>query len=225
MRRDLILLSGGMDSTTALAESYDAGHAAYTLSVDYGQRHRKELDAAAKVAEYYSVPHRVLDLTGWGALLPGSSLTDSTVDVPHGHYAAPTMSITVVPNRNATLLMAAAGIALSHGCTHVVTGVHAGDHDIYPDCRPDFVDSARKTIELGTEGKVTLDAPFVHTTKTDIADRAEALSAPLELTWSCYEGGDQHCGRCGTCTERREAFMQAGIPDATPYDADLEPIL
>lgn len=219
MRNDLVLLSGGLDSTTALAHSHHAGTAKLAVSVDYGQRHRRELDAAARVAGHYRVEHLVLDFTGWGALLGGSALTDRSVEVPHGHYADPTMAVTVVPNRNATLLAAAAGVAAAHGCTHVVTAVHAGDHPVYPDCRPEFVDAARRTIELGTGEQVTLDAPFVHMSKTDIAALAGALGAPVGLTWSCYEGQSLHCGQCGTCVERIEAFRDAGVTDPTAYAA------
>ena len=219
MKTDLVLLSGGLDSTTALAQAADIGAAGATISIDYGQRHRRELEAAARVAEYYGLPNIVLDLTSWGRLLGGSSLTDPSVEVPHGHYADPSMSLTVVPNRNATLLMAAAGVAWANELTRVVTAVHAGDHPVYPDCRPEFIDAARHAMELGTEGRVTLHAPFVTWTKTEIAAEGHRLHAPLGLTWSCYEGGGIHCGKCGTCTERIEAFREAGISDPTVYVA------
>lgn len=217
-RRDLVLLSGGLDSSTALALRAEAGTAAGCVSVDYGQRHARELQAASEVAAHYGVPHQVLDLSSWGRGLPGSALTDEGVEVPDGHYAASTMSVTVVPNRNAVLLMAAAGVALSQGMTHVVAAVHAGDHHVYPDCRPEFVTSARTTVELGTDGAVTLDAPFVRMSKTAIAARAHDLGLPVELTWSCYKGREQHCGTCGTCVERQEAFSEAGVPDPTGYE-------
>lgn len=219
MTTDLVLLSGGMDSTTALARAVDEGTAGGTISVDYGQRHRKELDAAKLVAEFYGLPNLVLDLTSWGRLLGGSSLTDPSVEVPHGHYADPSMALTVVPNRNATLLMAAAGVAWALGLERVVTAVHAGDHPVYPDCRPEFLDAARHAMELGTEKRVTLYAPFVTWTKTEIAAEGYRLKAPLGLTWSCYEGRGVHCGQCGTCTERIEAFRDAGVPDPTVYVA------
>ncbi|MDQ0376510.1 7-cyano-7-deazaguanine synthase QueC [Amycolatopsis thermophila] len=217
-RRDLVLLSGGLDSATALGLRHAEGTARVALSVNYGQRHARELRSAAEVAAHYGVEHRVLDLTSWGTHLSGSALTDTDVAVPHGHYAAPSMAATVVPNRNATLLMAAAGVALSTGCTHVVAAMHAGDHPIYPDCRPEFVDAARRTIELGTDGAVTLDAPFVHISKTAIAARAGDLAVPVGLTWSCYEGREVHCGQCGTCVERREAFADSGVADPTVYE-------
>jgi len=217
MRRDLVLLSGGLDSSTALARSHARGIAVFALSVDYGQRHRRELAAAAEIAAFYGVEHGVLDMTGWGQLLTGSALTDPNVPVPHGHYAAPAMKATIVPNRNATLLCAAAGVAVSKGCTHVVTAVHAGDHPVYPDCRPEFITALDIAVALGTGEAVRLDAPFVHIDKTEIAREAGKLGLPVERTWSCYEGGDVHCGRCGTCVERIEAFTDAGVDDATAY--------
>lgn len=217
-RRDLVLLSGGLDSTTALALRHEHCTARLAVSVRYGQRHARELEAAAKVAAHYGVELRIVDLTAWGQHLTGSALTDPEVAVPHGQYDSPTMAATVVPNRNATFLMAAAGIAQAVGCTHVVTAVHAGDHPVYSDCRPEFVDAARRTVELGTDGAVTVDAPFVTMSKTAIVARGFDLNAPLDLTWSCYEGRQAHCGQCGTCVERREAFTEAGVTDPTRYE-------
>lgn len=214
----LVLLSGGMDSTVALAHTLGQGHQAVALSVDYGQRHLRELAAAGDVARHYGVSHLMLDLTSYGALTPGNALTDSGVVVPEGHYAAPSMAATVVPNRNAVFLMAAVGIAQAHGLETVVTAVHAGDHPIYADCRPEFIAAANLTAGVATENRVRIVAPFVNATKTDIAREGHQLHAPLHLTWSCYQGGDVHCGRCGTCTERREAFTEAGVPDPTIYD-------
>lgn len=220
MTRSLVLLSGGMDSTVALAREVkmtDRDHLPMALSVDYGQRHRTELASAVKVAAHFHVEHEILDLSGWGRLLPGSALTDHRVKVPHGHYAAPTMVQTIVPNRNATLLMAAAGVALANECHEVVIAVHAGDHTIYPDCRPEFITAINQALGLATEGRVQVRAPFLHATKTDIATESALYSAPVELSWSCYEGGERHCGRCGTCVERIEAFQDAGLFDPTMY--------
>lgn len=216
-RRDLVLLSGGLDSSTLLALRAGKGTAALALSVDYGQRHARELHAAAQVAGYYEVEHHILDMTGWGQLLTGSALTDRSVAVPHGHYADESMRATIVPNRNATLLMAAVGVALSRSCTHVLTAVHAGDHPVYPDCRPEFVAAAATAAQLGTDGAVAVEAPFVNISKTDIAAWAKNLRLPVDLTWSCYAGGEVHCGRCGTCVERIEALTDAGVDDPTRY--------
>jgi 7-cyano-7-deazaguanine synthase len=214
-RTDLVLLSGGLDSSTLLAQHTTI--TALALSVNYGQRHSRELTAAAAVADHYGIEHLVLDLTSWGSLLTGSALTDRTVTVPHGHYADESMKATIVPNRNATCLMAAVGIAAARSLSRVLTAVHAGDHPIYPDCRPEFITTAAHAAELGTDGAVTIEAPFSAITKTDIAALAEELRVPIGLTWSCYEGGNDHCGRCGTCVERIEALTDAGVPDPTVY--------
>ncbi|QGJ93540.1 Pre Qo pathway QueC-like protein [Arthrobacter phage Mufasa8] len=217
-KTQLVLLSGGMDSSAALAQAHSSGLPVLAVSVDYGQRHVKEIEAAAAVAKHYGVEHVTLDMTGWGKLLKGSSLTDSSVDVPEGHYAAPTMALTVVPNRNATMLMAAVGVADAYGIDQVVTAVHAGDHAIYADCRPDFIDAADRTARVATEGRVSIVAPFVMWTKTDIAREGARLGTPFGLTWSCYNGRELQCGVCGTCTERKEAFHDAGLTDPTEYE-------
>lgn len=216
MSTTLVLLSGGMDSTVALADALANGDTVHTLSVNYGQRHVREIDAARAVAIYYGVPHDILDLSSFGALV-NSSLTSPDMPVPEGAYDAPSMSATVVPNRNATFLMAAVGIAQSRGADQVVTAVHAGDHPVYPDCRPEFIDAANHTAQAATEGQVTIRAPFVEMSKAAICRYGTRLEAPLHLTWSCYQGRDLHCGRCGTCTERAEAFHLADVPDPTEY--------
>jgi len=221
-RADLVLLSGGLDSTTALAVSASNGYATRCVSVDYGQRHRRELLAAAAIAEHYDLPHHVIDLSSWGNTLKGSALTDPTTDVPDGEYSPSTLATTVVPNRNATFLMAAAGIAAATGCTHVITATHAGDHQLYPDCRPEFIDAARTTVEAATEDTVTLDAPFLHRSKTAIVVKAHDYNAPIGMTWSCYKGASHHCGTCSTCIERRNAFQSAGVADPTTYTASPE---
>lgn len=216
----VVLLSGGIDSTTALAVATATTTPVLALSVDYGQRHRREVDAAARVASHYRVPHTVLDLTGWGGLLTGSALTDTTVAVPDGGDMGPGASDTVVPNRNAVLLMSAVGIAQSRGASEVWVAVHAGDHTVYPDCRPEFIEAADRTARVATEGRVRIVAPFVRSTKADIVRVAGQVGAPLHLSWSCYEGGGTHCGRCGACRGRRAGFQEAGVVDPTVYLSD-----
>lgn len=211
-----VLLSGGIDSTTALAVANRDEDPQLAVSVDYGQRHVKELEAAKQVAEFYGVKHVILDMTGWGTLLSGS-LTDPDVEVPSGNYDEDNMSVTVVPNRNATMLMAASGIADSFGLKEVWTAVHAGDHTIYPDCRPEFIESASNTAFLGTGGSVSIKAPFGKVSKTEIVRIGGEIGAPLGLTWSCYRGLEVHCGECGTCRERKEAFNDSGVNDPTEY--------
>ncbi len=225
MTRMLALLSGGMDSTVLVGHLLDLGHDVAAVSVDYGQRHRVELSAAARVAAHYGVRHDVIDLAALGRLLGGSALTDDHVEVPLGHYADPAMRATVVPNRNAIMIMCAAGIAAARGYNIVATAVHAGDHPIYPDCRPEFITAADLTVRAATTGygDVGVLAPFVHHDKAWIVVHGTKLGAPLDLTWSCYQGdtggddGLSHCGRCGTCVERREAFTLAGLVDPTGY--------
>lgn len=214
----VVLLSGGMDST-ALASTLGPG-GFHAVSVDYGQRHgARELAAARAIAKAYEVPHVVVDLAPLRAILGGSALT-SDLPVPEGHYAEATMAATVVPNRNAILLMVAVGYAQAHDCTRVLAAMHAGDHPIYPDCRPEFVAAANHAAYLATEGHVHIAAPFAGYSKADIARIGQEHGAPFALTWSCYKGGQLHCGRCGTCTERAAAFDEAGVPDPTEYADD-----
>lgn len=212
----LVLLSGGMDSSTLLAHTMNDPEVGQVdaVFVDYGQRHVRERESARLVASHYGVPLSELDLRSFGASVK-SALTSAGTAVPHGHYAEDTMVATVVPNRNATLLSAAAGIAASLGHARVCTAVHAGDHAVYPDCRPEFIEALDVATVLGCG--VHVCAPFVEITKTDIARIGASLHVPYHLTWSCYEGGATHCGRCGTCVERAEAFSDAGVPDPTPY--------
>jgi 7-cyano-7-deazaguanine synthase len=210
----LALLSGGLDSSTLAAFT----HATEAVFINYGQRHVRERKSAMAVANYLGIPLHQLDLTSYGASVR-SALTSGDIDVPHGHYAADNMAITVVPNRNAVMLSAAAGIAASRGHEQVVTAVHAGDHAIYPDCREDFINTLDAATQLACG--VRIAAPFVRMSKADIASLAGKLGLPIELTWSCYEGGERHCGRCGTCVERAEAIALAGLIDPTLY-ADPE---
>ncbi len=214
---DLILLSGGLDSATLLADSI--GTAKVAVAVDYGQRHVRELLAAQNIADHYACPLHLLDFTSWGRLLVGNALTDLDSPVPHAAPADDAQRTTVVPNRNALLLMAAAGIALAHGCSRVLTAVHAGDRAVYPDCRPEFIDAANYTVGLATDERVSIEAPFSDMSKADIARLAHRIGVPIDLTWSCYGGGGLHCGRCGACGARIEALAEARVPDPTDYGA------
>jgi 7-cyano-7-deazaguanine synthase len=215
----IVLLSGGLDSTVLTAKLLAEGRPVDAVSIHYGQRHARELDAARAVAEHHGIRHDVVDLAVLRDHLAGSALTTGK-DVPEGHYSAPSMAATVVPNRNMIMLAVAVGIAVSRGYSQVATAVHAGDHPIYPDCRPEFITAASLVSQLGTAGygDVEIIAPFVHMSKADIARLGHQLDAPVSLSWSCYQGGDQHCGRCGTCVERAEAHHLAGIFDPTSYD-------
>ena len=217
----VVVFSGGLDSTT-LAYWLASRDARLTLlSVDYGQRHGKELLFAARTATDLGAVHHVADLRLAGKLLGGSALTSAAVQVPDGHYTDESMRATVVPNRNALLLDLATGLAISTGAGAVAYGAHAGDHAVYPDCRPEFVAAYQQmavTANAGfLPGEFTVLAPFIAMTKAEIASLAAGLDVPVGRTWSCYRGGEAHCGTCGTCTERREAFALAGIDDPTAY--------
>lgn len=217
----VILFSGGMDSTTLLYAALADGKKVNALGVLYGQRHAKELDAAEHICAVRGVHYRTVDLRALKDLWLGSSQTDDRVPVPHGHYAEESMKQTIVPNRNLTMLSVAAGWALSLDpvAPDVMVGyaAHSGDHAIYPDCRPEFVEAARKTLAIVDHRPVRIWAPFLKMTKAQIAACGQAMDVPFELTWSCYEGGDLHCGKCGTCVERKEAFEIAKITDPTTY--------
>ncbi|MGV1949188.1 7-cyano-7-deazaguanine synthase QueC [Agrobacterium vitis] len=215
----LVVCSGGLDSVS-LADKMAAEHDLIGLiSFDYGQRHKKELDFAALAAKRLGVPHQIIDMTNIGASLTGSALTDD-LDVPDGHYAEETMKITVVPNRNAIMLAIAFGVAAARKADAVALAVHGGDHFIYPDCRPGFIDAFQIMQAHALEGyaDVKLLAPFVTVSKADIVTEGAKYGTPFDQTWSCYKGGARHCGRCGTCVERREAFHLAGVTDPTDYE-------
>lgn len=218
MTHTVVVASGGIDSTAAMALHHAAGDTLTAVTVDYGQRHRREIDAARQVADFYDANHLIVTVPALASVLGGSALTSSDVPVPHGHYAAPAMAATVVPNRNAILANIAVGAAIAVKADAVALGIHAGDHPIYPDCRPEFLAALQASVSAATAGGgPRIEAPFVHWTKTALTRLAAALGAPLGMTWSCYEGGELHCGRCGTCVERREAFTDAGLLDPTRY--------
>lgn len=211
------LMSGGLDSTTLVAKLLHQGHEVVAVGINYGQRHAKELNAARAICKHYDIPYRIVDMENIATFLHGSSQTDPNVPVPHGHYAAENMKATIVPNRNMMMLSIATAIALAEDCQAVAFAAHSGDHAIYPDCRPEFVDALRVAIKQADHTQIDLLAPFIDISKTDIAALGFELNAPLRLTWSCYEGNEVHCGKCGTCVERIEAFTDAGVPDPTQY--------
>ena len=214
-----VICSGGLDSVTLAEKTAQEHTLSGLISFDYGQRHKKELEFARRCAARLDVPHEIIDISHVGALLSGSALTDD-VDVPDGHYAEESMKITVVPNRNAIMLAIAYGMAASKGGDAVATAVHSGDHFIYPDCRPGFIKAFEAMQNHALEGvaDIKLYAPFVEMSKADIVAEGAKLDLDFAQTWSCYKGEDIHCGRCGTCVERREAFDLAGVEDPTVYE-------
>ena len=213
----LVLFSGGLDSTVLATQMKKDAEETRLLSIDYGQRHAKELDHSQKVADHLGLAHEILKLTQLGQILGGSSLTDKSMTLPEGHYAEESMKSTVVPNRNMILLALAGGHALSIGFDTIAYAAHAGDHTIYPDCRPEFADAMDTALGLADWNTLSLHRPYVEMTKSDLVSLGDKLEAPLHLTWSCYAGGEIHCGKCGTCVERKEAFALANIPDPTKY--------
>ena len=214
----IAVVSGGLDSVVLAHKLAAEGHDLLLLSVDYGQRHRKELAYAARCAGRLDVEHRVADLRGLAPLLAGSALTDPAVPLPEGHYADESMKATVVPNRNMILASVAAAWAIRARGDAIALGVHAGDHAIYPDCRPAFADALDATLAVCDWHPVRVLRPFIGLGKHDICGLGHRLGVPLAETWSCYAGRDRHCGRCGTCVERREAFELSGVPDPTEYE-------
>jgi len=222
--KTVLIYSGGLDSTVLLYHLRAAGHDLHALSVDYGQRHRCELVRAKAICEAVDIPNQIADLSSIQPLLAGSSLTSPEIEVAEGHYTEENMKSTVVPNRNMILLSVATGHALSIGAEQVAYAAHSGDHAIYPDCRNEFADAMAKAIELCDWNSVELIRPFVHWTKAEIVKRGAELNLPFAMTWSCYKGGERHCGRCGTCIERREAFDLANVIDPTTYAEDAPPV-
>lgn len=216
MKDKLIIVSGGMDSITLLHQYKD--EIAMALSFAYGSNHSEnELKFAKKHCEDLGIPHKVIHLEFMKDF--GSSLTSGADAIPEGHYAEETMKSTVVPFRNGIMLSIAAGYAEANGLKAITLASHFGDHAIYPDCRADFSDAMSKAIQLGTYNGIQVFAPYStgKLTKADIAKIGSDLGIDYSTTWSCYKGGEKHCGKCGTCVERKEAFQLAGLQDPTEY--------
>lgn len=244
MSTHVVVLSGGMDSTVLLYDILtskpDEPAVSSCVSFNYGQRHSKELDFAQATAKKFGLKHHIINLwsSGFtGAISESESSLVTDNDVPEGHYAQDNMKATVVPNRNMVMLSIATSIAVAEGAQYVATAVHAGDHFIYPDCRPQFINALSIAVAEGNEGFGVLDAnpilaPYIYQSKEEIAYRGLELGVNFATTWSCYKGGDIHCGKCGTCVERLEAielasekfnygqFQENGRFDDTEYEDD-----
>ena len=191
---------------------------ALAITFDYGSKHNEKEIAFAKMhCQRLGIRHLVIPLSFMSQYFK-SSLLKGGEEIPEGRYDDENMKSTVVPFRNGIMLAIAAGLAESNGLRHVMMANHSGDHAIYPDCRPQFVDAMSSAITAGTYEGITLFAPYTNLTKTDIVKRGNALGIDYSETWSCYKGGEKHCGKCGTCTERREALHDAGIIDTTEYE-------
>ena len=217
-KRAVIIYSGGMDSFTLLHDLKAVGYELVALSFDYGQRHRKELSYARTECSRLGIDWELIDIPKF----PGSSQTDDSIAVPEGHFESESMKQTVVPNRNMIMLSIAVGAAVSRGIGEVCTAVHAGDHAIYPDCREEFLAAMNKVASIANYQPVVIEAPYLYQSKSDIL----AIGLDVGLTaqdyarsWTCYNGRDKACGKCGACTERLEAFALNHIADPLEYEA------
>lgn len=217
MKDSVIVVSGGMDSITLLYDKKE--EIALAVTFDYGSKHNAREIAWAKVhCGRLGIRHIVIKLDFMQKYFT-SSLLEGGDEIPEGHYADENMKSTVVPFRNGIMLSVAAGIAESNGLKKILLANHGGDHTIYPDCRPEFIGAMDRAIANGTYEDVRIDAPYTNITKADIAKIGKRLGIDYSETWSCYKGGERHCGKCGTCIERKEAMALAGIDDRTEYES------
>jgi len=217
-QKAIILFSGGVDSTTLLWLLRDCGFSVKCMTFKYGQKHSKEVDVSRTICDLAGVDQIVLDIPK----LPGSALTEYSINIPKEEYSEGTQKVTVVPNRNMVFLSIAAAYAIAEKIELIAYAAHRNDEVAYPDCTPRFVDKLNQALSAGNYQFVQVKAPFIHDTKTDIIKKAIELGAPLEKTWSCYDPVEWentliHCGVCGTCRERKKAFVEAGIEDLTRY--------
>ena len=216
MKNSVIIVSGGMDSITLLYDHKD--EIALGISFDYGSNHNaREIPFAKMHCERLGIKHITINLDFMHQYFK-SSLLDGAEAIPEGHYADDNMKSTVVPFRNGIMLSIAIGIAESNNLDLVFIANHGGDHTIYPDCRPEFINAIDAAATAGTYNNVKVVAPYTQITKSDIARIGKKLGIDYTETWSCYKGGDKQCGKCGTCVERKEALRDAGIEDLTEYE-------
>lgn len=214
MPEAIALMSGGLDSTVLV---WTLKPGVKVLLVDYGQRHRKELECARNICDELDIEYKTANLQGLNHFIHSGSQAGDEAP-PKGHYTELSMKTTIVPNRNSIMLSIAVGWAVKLGIHDVYFAAHAGDHTIYPDCRAEFIDAFSHAMELANAwSPAVVHAPFVHMMKADIIRMGAKLGVPFEMTWSCYVGGNLHCGKCGTCVERKEAFQLAGVEDPTKY--------
>lgn len=213
----IVIYSGGMDSFTVLNKALEDGKTPLALSFNYGQRHKKELDYAARVCAELNIPHKIVDISAINSLIGGSALTDD-IEVPEGHYEEPSMKTTVVPNRNMILLSMAVGYAVSEGANKVYYGAHSGDHAIYPDCRPEFVERMNDVCAIANYEAVEIVTPYLRVSKTAILTDGLRMGLDYGKTWTCYNGREKACGQCGACQERLEAFRDNGQTDPLAYE-------
>jgi len=214
----VVVYSGGMDSFTVLHTAIKSGLDVYAISFNYGQKHSKELEVAAGVCKDLNIPHKIVDITAINSLMAGSSLTSSE-EIPEGHYESDSMKSTVVPNRNMVLLSMAIAYAVSLEAGKVYYGAHSGDHHIYPDCRPEFVEAMNAVSKIANYQSVEIVTPFLHSSKGEILKSGLEMELNYANTWTCYNGREKSCGKCGACNERLEAFAEQGKTDPLLYEA------
>lgn len=217
LEKAVVIYSGGMDSFTILNKAKREGHSLYPLTFNYGQKHSKEIDFASRVCEELGLPHKVIDITAINQLLLSSSLT-SAQDIPEGHYADSNMMSTVVPNRNMILLSLAIGYAVDIKASKVYYGAHSGDHAIYPDCRPEFVHAMNEVAKIANYDSVEIVTPYIDTDKIGILKDGLSMGLDYSNTWTCYNGREKACGKCGSCVERLEAFFENDQHDPIEYE-------
>lgn len=214
----VVIYSGGMDSFTLVNQLYVEGRLHSCLSFNYGQSHVKELSYAAAWTKRNGVPHTVVDLVNMADVCMRGSALLGDMAVPEGHYAAENMKKTVVPNRNAIMLSVAVAYAVSNNLSLVSFGAHAGDHEIYPDCRPEFVSAMNTVALMANWHRVGIEAPYLGLTKIGILDIGFMMELDYSQSWTCYKGGQVACGKCGSCQERLTAFAAHGVPDPLEYE-------
>lgn len=217
MVRIVVVYSGGMDSFTVLHKALKEEHEVFALSFDYGQKHNKELEYAKQVTGELAVAHKILDIKNISSLFTRSSLVSNEISVPEGHYQAENMKSTVVPNRNMILLSLAIGYAVNIEASEVWYGAHSGDHIIYPDCRPEFVEIMDRASKVANFEPVKVFAPYLNSDKVGILKDGFAMGLDYSKTWTCYKGLEKACGKCGSCVERLEAFKVHNKLDPLPY--------
>lgn len=213
----VVIYSGGMDSYTVLHHALRQGYSVHALSFDYGQRHVKELDIARRVCQRLDLAHQVIDIQAIHSLIDNSALTDASRPLPAGDYDADSLAATVVPNRNMILLSLAIAHAVNIGADVCFYGAHGGDHMLYPDCRPEFVERMNAASAVANFNAVRIEAPYLHASKADILSDGLGMGLDYAQTWTCYQGDELACGECGSCRERLAAFAERGLADPLAY--------